>query len=50
MQQWEREMGGVEKIISLPEPERRNLLDLLTPTIALASAIEESLSDNESDD
>lgn len=50
MQQWEREMGGVHNIVSLPVEERRNLLELLTPTIALASAIEESLSTEDTDD
>jgi hypothetical protein len=43
MQQWEREMGGAEKIKSLPSEERKALLNLLTPIIELASTIEQSL-------
>lgn len=45
MQQWERQMGGPEKISKLPTEERRNLLKLLTPMIELAAQIEQSLSD-----
>lgn len=47
MQQWEREMGGTEKIAKLPAPERKALLDLLTPMISLAAAIEQSLTSEE---
>jgi len=49
MQQWEREMGGPEKISKLPAPERKALLDLLTPMISLAATIEQSLSTEEYD-
>jgi hypothetical protein len=47
MQQWEREMGGADKIAKLPAPERIALLNLLTPMISLAAAIEASLSTEE---
>lgn len=42
-QQWQREMGGTPKILTLPEKDRRDLLNLLSPAIELAAAIEESL-------
>jgi hypothetical protein len=44
LQQWERQMGGTQKIIELPAEDLRKLLQILTPTIALASAIETALS------
>jgi hypothetical protein len=47
MQQWEREMGGAEKIVCLPSAERQNLLKLLTPVLEIAAAIEQSLSQEE---
>ena len=43
---WERTMGGRDKILILPAAERRNLMELLRPTIELAAMIEDSLSDN----
>jgi hypothetical protein len=43
LQQWEREMGGPDRIVKLPTPQRRALLELLTPMITLAAALEESL-------
>lgn len=46
MQQWQRDMGGSDKIVTLPSADRRNLLELLTPMITLAAAIEESLGEN----
>ena len=46
MQQWQRDMGGAEKICALPHAERRNLLELLVPMISLASEIEKSLGQN----
>ena len=46
MQQWERDMGGAEKIIRLPCEDRQSLLELLAPMITLAAAIEESLGES----
>ena len=43
MQQWQQSMGGTEKILHLPIPERQNLLTLLTPAIELAAKLEQSL-------
>lgn len=43
MQQWQVKMGGTEKILELSSEERLNLLNLLTPTIELAAALEKSL-------
>ena len=45
MQQWEKSMGGYDKILHLPVQERQNLLKLLTPTIELAAKLEQSLSE-----
>lgn len=44
-QQWQREMGGTTKILELPEPERRKLLELLDPAIELAAALQESIAE-----
>lgn len=46
VQQWEREMGGKEKLLKLPKNDRKSLLDLLTPIISLAAEIEESLTND----
>lgn len=46
MQQWSVKMGGTENILKLPPEDRRSLLDLLTPTIELAAALEDSLEKN----
>jgi len=43
MQQWEKSMGGTDKILHLPLSDRQNLLKLLTPTIELAAKLEQSL-------
>lgn len=43
MQQWEREMGGIDKITQLPMPEKKALLELLEPMIQLAASLEQSL-------
>lgn len=43
LDQWKKAMGGELNIVQLPAQERRNLLELLTPTITLAAAIEASL-------
>lgn len=43
LDQWKKAMGGEVNIVLLPAQERRNLLELLTPTITLAAAIEASL-------
>jgi len=43
MQQWHVKMGGTDQILQLPEEDRQNLLALLTPTIELAAALEQSL-------
>lgn len=45
LQQWEKSMGGVNAIVLLSPAVRKNLLDLLTPTIELAAAIEKSLTE-----
>ena len=44
MQQWEKSMGGPDRILALPIPDRQNLLKLLTPAVELAAMIEQSLS------
>lgn len=44
--QWEKSMGGTDRIIQLPSKDRRDLLDLLTPAIELAAKIEASLTND----
>ena len=44
MQQWEKSMGGPDRILALPKSDRQNLLTLLTPAVELAAMIEQSLS------
>jgi hypothetical protein len=48
-QQWEREIGGKDKLLKLPSADRKQLLDLLTPVVALAASIQESLESKTSD-
>ena len=43
LQQWEKAMGGSAGILSLPPKDRGDLLELLTPAVALAAKLEESL-------
>jgi len=45
MQQWEKSMGGTDKILELPQESRVNLLKLLTPAVELAARIEQSLAE-----
>lgn len=45
LQQWEKSMGGIPAIVQLAPAVRKDLLELLTPTIELAAAIEKSLSE-----
>lgn len=43
IQQWQRSMGGTDRITALPPDQRSSLLQLLQPTLDLAAAIRDSL-------